>query len=301
MKMIQMIRKILKFPLQIVIFIRYISEFLLVISLILISISLPFRLTSWFFGLIVANIGIFITPSNRIKNNLRFIYPLMDETLIHSLTKRIWFNAGRFLGETPHFFLKSWKSLKKYVKVENEDALLKYAMENKPIVIITEHIGNWWFTSKFISHNKVKMFSIFRKPNNPLINFIYLIDHSKRIAKGSSGMKKVVEVLKNNGVISIFQDHRDDDGIRIPLVGKEAATSDFFAKIAIKYKSVVVRAICTRDKFHPTRFTLNFKEIYNPDKDKFTVEELTRLGNDVISQDIQENRDQWFWLHRRWK
>ncbi len=295
-------RKLLDILLIFVKFCRHIVEFILFISVVIIGNLIPFRASSWLFGMIFANLGIFLPPSHRILNNLRFIYPLMDEIFVRSLTKKIWFNTGRFAGETPHFFFRSWRSLRKYVTLENEDILINYAQKKQSVIIILEHIGNWWFVGKFLSFHGITAYAIYRKPNNPLINLVYKVDNNKKIAKGSLNMKQIITAISAGSPISIFQDHRDGNGIPLPLLDKTAMTSVFFAKLATKYNLPVIGINCLRQPMRETKFTMKFSEIYHPDKDgKTSPEALARIVNDHISRDIQQNKWQWFWLHRRWK
>lgn len=284
---------------------RYLIEFLFVFFIFVFCNLIGFRLSSFLIGNLFLIIGSIIPQSNRIKNNLRFIYPLMEEALVKSLTKKIWFNCGRHVGEMFNMKFKKWKNLKKYINVKNEELPLEILIKfQKPCIILSSHIGNWWFISKFLSYKNIKVNGIYRNTNNSFITFFYPVKNNQKIKKGSKeDFKKLLNKINSNSneVISILQDHRDRDGIRISLLGKDAMTSTFFAKLAIKYKINVIYSSCVRDKINPLKFKMKFKNLYNAEIDTFSIEELVILANKVISEDINENREQWFWLHKRWK
>jgi len=283
---------------------KYFIEFTFVICIFILCLCLmSFRLSSFVIGYLFAFFGYLSPASKRIENNLRLIYPLMEEKFVQSMTKRIWFNTGRFIGETPYFFFLKWRSLQKCIKIENENILLDYIKKGQSVILITSHIGNWWFVSRFFQHMKSPFFAIYRAQNNPLIRFIVKISSgAKTLAKGTGEMKNIINVLKGEGnILTIFQDHRDRNGIKIPFLGVDAMTSPFFAKLAIKYNIPVIYTSCIRDKIHATKFKMKFDILHSPKDNIINIEELTKEINNKMSKDINESKEQWFWLHKRWK
>ncbi|QED23564.1 Lipid A biosynthesis lauroyl acyltransferase [Candidatus Deianiraea vastatrix] len=286
-----------------VFFIRYIIEFIFLVLFFVICILFGFKISSCFGGYFM-NLFRFIPKiSARVTNNLRHVYPLMEEEFVQSLSKKIFFTTGRMVGETPHFFVKKWSRLQKYVQVENHEIIEDYIKNNESIIIITGHFGNWWFITKFIEYLKIPLYSIYRRQNNPLIDFfVHNASYGKNLRKNTGQIKEVVKiVLKKGNALSVFADHRDINGIPMPFLGKDAMTSIFFAKIACKYNIPVIYVSCLRKKNKPTEFVMKFQTIRHKDDDRFTPETLAQAANDQFSLDISENREQWFWLHKRWK
>lgn len=278
---------------------RYLIEFILAAILILICIAMPMMVSAFMLGKLCYFLGPITSASRRIKENLRLIYPIMDEKMINTLSKQIWYHFGRFIGETPHFLVKSWRLFQKNIKIENYEVVQNLSSRGA-ILFITSHIGNWWVISKFLESNGLFMNSIYRQPNNPLVKFIWKISKGKKIQKGrQSEMRKLIEAIKSGEHVSIFQDHRERNGERIDFLGQEAATSDYFAKLALRYNLPIVYCSAVREKLNVNKFRLRFKKIEFDSSLKSV--ELTLLVNDIIGQDIRDNREQWFWLHKRWK
>lgn len=280
---------------------RWLIEFILFILIIVVSNVIGFTISSYIFGKIFGFLGPKLPFTKRIEQNLRFIYPLMEESFVQTMSRQIWINTGRFVGETPIFFIRKWKYLQKFVQYYDISQVINIIKSGKSVILISSHIGNWWLFGKLFQKYNLTMHSIYRAPNNPLINLVYKANHGERLKKHTSDMRKIIPLVKGGNIISIFQDHRDRDGIICPLLGKNCATSTFFAKLAIKYNAYVIYTSAVRTKDNPTKFIIECKEVYNPNIDNLTEEELTIKGNQFISQDISENREQWFWLHKRWK
>jgi len=289
----------------IIAFILYIIEFVFVINLILITRLIPFKISSFIFGNLLGNIFYRTSFSSRIKNNLRKIYPLSEEEFINSMTKKIWINTMRFIAETSHFLLGSGAGLlKKNVQFKNEKMIIDLLkIEQKSVIILTSHIGNWWFVGKFFKLHKIPATSFYKATKNPFTRFIVKAGSMKLIEKNEINPVTVIKTLKGKGnALFTFQDHREFGGEKLKLLGHDAMTSVFFAKLAIKYQIPVMYTSCIRDKIKPTKFNITFQEIYNPESDKeIDFLSLTQKANDVISADIEENKEQWFWLHKRWK
>lgn len=300
--MIKRLKKITKLPILFVKYIQYFVEFLFVSFFFIISRIMPFRFSSFFLGNLIGKLFSLTTISKRISNNLRLIYPLMDEQFVKSMTKKIWVNTARFVAETPHFFCSKFSKFSKIVNIEGDEDLVQ-SLKSGSAILITSHIGNWWFIGKFLKYKKIETFSIYKKTKNPLTSFVVKAGSMNLIEKHGGEMSKIIKVIKGNGkIFTIFQDHRESNGEILKLMGVDALTSTFFAKIAIKYNLNVFYTSCTRGKLDSVKFSMKFKKIFDPNENSNMDEKtLTQMANDVISKDIDENKEQWFWLHKRWK
>ncbi len=294
-----LIKKIKLIP----VFTIYIIEFIFIVNLLLITRLIPFRISSFIFGNLLGKIFYHTSFSSRIKNNLRKIYPLSEESFINSMTKKIWINAMRFIAETSHCLGFGVSLLRKNVKFTNEEHLLDLVKKGKSSIILTSHIGNWWFLGKFFKLHKMSVSSFYRSTKNPFTRFIFKAGSMELIEKNHMNPAKVGKIIKSKGKsLLIFQDHREFGGEKLKLLGQDAMTAVFFAKIATKHQIPVIYTSCIRNKIKPTKFNMTFQKIYDPESDK-NIEffELAQKANDVISADIEANKEQWFWLHKRWK
>jgi len=295
-------KKIIFFVGRILLIFRYILELKILLDVIIFARLMPFRLSSWFFGNLFKMIGPITPFSSRIKNNLRLVYPLMEEKFVHSLTKQIWMHTGRMIGEMPHLFCRKYKKFSKKIDIINAEILTKYHNQNKPTILMLSHMGNWWLIGKYVKKCGISSNAIYRRPNNPLIKFMWKISNAKMIEKSSLNMRDIIRISKTNELLSILQDHRDRDGIALPFLGINASTATFLAKFAIKYKIPIIYGHCVRDKFKPSKFIMKFDEFFDPEvSPSIGIEELTKAANRKMSKEIEENREQWFWLHKRWK
>ena len=148
----------------------------------------------------------------------------------------------------------------------------------------------------------VPVLSIFRRPNNPIVNFLikYLRSNLPMAPKGKEGAKQLIYSLKKGTSIGLVIDQKMNDGIKVPFFNKPAMTSDALAQLCLRIKSLVVPVEVERIK--NTNFKITFHDplkITKNGKSKTPVQIMTEV-NLIMEKWIRKNPGQWLWLHRRW-
>ena len=274
-------------------------EFFIFISLLKVLTIFTFNQTSKFGSMLVGFFGRYTRYNKIINNNLgvlNFNKNLIDEITIKNLQQ-----TGRVFFEFLNLEKFDWNNL----EVKNNYNLEKIKNYRGSRIFISAHIGNWEITRNHLLNQGFCLHSVYRQANNSKIdNFI----QSKRYKenaffykKGSESAKNMIKALKDNEDLALLVDQRDSSGPFINFFGKEAYTTDGFASLALKYKTMICPVYTVRNNDNSFQFIydnpLPYNEFKNCDSKKLTQ----KIYSDYYEKWIFKNPEQWLWAHERWR
>lgn len=274
-------------------------EFFIFICLLKVLTIFTFNQSSKFGSILVGFFGRYTRYNKIINNNLsvlNFNKNLIDEITIKNLQQ-----TGRVFFEFLNLEKFDWNNL----EVKNNYNLEKIKNYRGSRIFISAHIGNWEITRNHLLNQGFSLHSVYRQANNSKIdNFI----QSKRYKenaffykKGSESAKNMIKALKNNEDLALLVDQRDSSGPFINFFGKEAYTTDGFASLALKYKTMICPVYTVRNNDNSFQFIydnpLPYNEFKNCDSKKLTQ----KIYSDYYEKWIFKNPEQWLWAHERWR
>jgi KDO2-lipid IV(A) lauroyltransferase len=227
--------------------------------------------------------------------------PEKNEKEITKIIKDMWENLGKVAGEYPHLSKISPEKNNK-IQIYGKKHLLLVKKTKTPAIFFSGHLANWEILPNVAIKNGVPVLSIFRRPNNPFINFLikYIRSNLPMAPKGKEGARQLIYSLKKGRSIGLVIDQKMNDGIEVPFFNKPAMTSDALAQLCLRIKSLVIPVQVERMK--NTNFKITFhnplKIIKNGQK-KTPLQIMTEV-NLIMEKWIRKNPGQWLWLHRRW-
>ena len=262
---------------------------------------LPLNISSFVMGKLSSLIGPRLGVSKKAYNNIKNVMPEKNDKETLKIIKGMWENLGKVIGEYPHL-KKLVPEKNNKIKVYGKKNLLLIKRTRTPAIFFAAHLANWEILPIAAIKNGVPVLSIFRKPNNPIVNFLikYLRSDLPMAPKGKEGAKKVIYSLRNGISIGLVIDQKMNDGIEVPFFNKPAMTSDALAQLCLRIKSLVVPVQVERIK--NTNFKITFHDPIKISKNgvkKSSFQIMTEV-NLIIEKWIRKNPKQWLWLHRRW-
>jgi KDO2-lipid IV(A) lauroyltransferase len=115
------------------------------------------------------------------------------------------------------------------------------------------------------------------------------------VAKGRQAAKGLLSRLRQGGHAGILVDQKQNDGVPVPLFGREAMTGTLAADLAQRFAAPIVPIKVTR--LEGARFRIEaFAPLELPAE---RLAALTAL-NALIERWVRETPGQWLWQHRRW-
>ena len=262
---------------------------------------LPLGISSFLMGKLSSLIGPRLGVTKKAYNNIKNVMPEKNEKEITKIIKDMWENLGKVAGEYPHLSKLDPEKNNK-IQVYGKKNLLLIKKTKTPAIFFSGHLANWEISPIAAIKNGVPVLSIFRRPNNPFINFLikYLRSNLPMAPKGKEGAKQLIYSLKKGRSIGLVIDQKMNDGIKVPFFNKPAMTSDALAQLCLRIKSLVVPVQVERIK--NTNFKITFHnplKITKNGQNKTPIQIMTEV-NLIMEKWIRKKPGQWLWLHRRW-
>ena len=230
-----------------------------------------------------------------------------------ALAKSFYSHLATSFKEMIQLRFMSEKKLKQMVEVKGHEHLLDVAKQNKGVLVVTGHFGNWEFAplggilnfKQFSGH-----FHFIRKNlSNQTIEKILFNRYAKfglHVIFKKNAMQKVTEALdKNHAVIFVLDQHAiisNKDGIAVEFFNKKAGTYRSLASISRHTGVPVVPAAGYR--LPNGKHVLEFYEPIAWQEYATTSESLyknTLRYNQALEKIILAHPEQWMWMHKRWK
>jgi KDO2-lipid IV(A) lauroyltransferase len=254
-------------------------------------------------GKIFEIIGPLFRSKRLIQSNIKKAIPNIKFERLNEITKSMWNNYGRVFAE--YMFIKDFNEgkLKNNLKIEGQDILDNIKKTDKPVIFISGHLANFELMAMHIEKSGVKLSAIYRPLNNIFLNKIMERIRRKyickfQIKKGITGVRKIINLLKDNYSTALMIDQRVSEGIEVNFFNQKALTTTIPAQLIKKYNIEVVPVCIERiDK-------INFKITISKPltlSNHNSVENITENLNLVLEKMILKNPEQWIWSHNRWR
>ena len=266
------------------------------------AMSLPYSKRVPFTGRSVSLVAGLVGWRKRIRDNLALINPAMPEHEIRKLIQTVPNNVGRTLIE-----IWSGTEFRERVREipftgKGVSALEEAKAENRPVVLITGHFGNYDAPRAALIERGYRVGGLYIPMANGFFNDRY-VEAISRIgtpvferSSSGKGQKEMVRFLKSGGAVGLVADHFMEHGVPIEFLGRPAKTSLNPAKMAIRYDALFVPIYGLR-----LNDGISFDIIVDEPIPHGDPVEMTRTATASLERLVRRHPEQWFWIHRRWK
>lgn len=259
-------------------------------------------LLSWKFTLLLRIIGY---RKKVVYTNLSNAYPNKTKEEIHRIANDFYRYFGRLLAESLKLFSISKSEIRKRVSFKNEDLIKTYLKEDRDVIVVMGHYGNWeWGLLATTLYFYDEMVAIYKPLSSDFWN-----NKMKTIRSKFSGtmvsMKESVRYLLRKsdkgrliGIVTDQTPSSEEINYWINFLNQKTPVFLGTEKLAKKLNSPIFFAK-VNPKSHNC-YEIEFELLTNNPKD--TVEgEITNLHSKRLEKDINNNPAYWLWSHRRWK
>ena len=287
---------------------KYFFEFISVISLFSVFKIIGLKNASNLGGILGRFIGPLFRSKLIIKQNINIGLGDIDEKKETEIINGMWSNIGRTFAE--YVFLKDFKLNRTdfdHMKLDGLKYLEEIKKSNEPVIFYSGHFANFELMAMELDKFGIKCAAIYRPLNNfflnPLMEYLrmkYICPN--QIPKGRSGMREIINRVKNGYSIALMVDQRVGEGPRISFFNQPAQTTTIPAQLSLKYDCKLVPISLKR--VGDISFEMTVHEPYKiqktGDADQDT-KNITLKINQIIEKMIIKNPTQWLWSHNRWK
>jgi len=283
--------------------VKYFFQFLFFIFFFFLFKIFGFKISSLIGGKLFETIGPIFRSKELISSNIKKAIPNINSKDLKKISRLMWNNYGRIFAE--YVFIKSFRSgkLNTRISVQGQDILDKIKKNNQQVVFISGHFSNFELMAMHLERTGIKLSAIYRPLNNIFLNIIMENIRKKyicknQIKKGIGGIKKIIQLKKQNYSTALMIDQRVSEGIKSNFFNSPALTTTIPAQLVKKFKIPVVPIFIERVN------NLNFKiTIRKPVNFTNTdsIQKITDDLNKILETMILHKPEQWIWSHNRWK
>ncbi len=195
--------------------------------------------------------------------------------------------------------------LRAQVTFENREAVDALLSENRGIIFVSAHFGNWELGGAALSSLITPVSSIYKEFSNSSFD-PYLLEartnHKMKLAEKNGALKHIAKALKGGRSILLMIDQASNPraGVKIDFFGHETYQTSTPAQLAHKFNTPIVGVyIVSTDEQH---YTITFEtpiEVKN--NDERAILEATQTQANDLEKVIRTHPKLWFWCHKRWK
>ncbi|MDP3301385.1 MAG: lipid A biosynthesis lauroyl acyltransferase [Sulfuricurvum sp.] len=241
-----------------------------------------------------------------IQANINFAF---QDTLNHAEKKEIehycYQNLALNLLQVMENRRNRAEELAKHVTFENREMVDLYLSQNRPIIFISAHHGNWEIGAASLAALITPITSIYKGLDNDAFN-PYLLEartrHRLNLVEKNGAIKHLARALKNNQCVSLLIDQSSNakSGIKADFFNHPTYHTSAAAQLSRKYNAPIIALYIDTDD--EENYTIRFEEpIEVKGDDEQAIIDATQRQVDDLEKVIRDNPKFWFWCHKRWK
>jgi KDO2-lipid IV(A) lauroyltransferase len=247
-------------------------------------------------------------PHRRIvRRNLKFVYPEWTPKRIKATSLKIFQNIGITFMEVLQIICLPKDEILCRTKIKGKKILLEAIKENKGVILISAHLGNWEIVIPYLSALGLRTSAVGRRLRVKLLNRL-IVGLRTRFGTISidkeDGMPKMMRSVREGKILGIMIDQgtQSSMGVKINFFNRAVTATPAPALIALRCKCPVVPIFGVREIDGSLTIIVNPPLRLTRTKDlKADLKTNMQLMNDVIEKTVRAYPEQWFWVHKRWK
>lgn len=222
---------------------------------------------------------------------------------IKRMLKSMYARMAETFAEVLCFTKVNDKYIERYIKIENNENFWKAHKENKGVILLTAHFGNWELSGIVSSLKGFPLYVLAREQSmkrlNELINRLRESKGLKVVRKGIT-TRYIVKALHECKMIGMVTDQdAGKDGVITEFFGRPVSTASGPYRFASRTGAVILPAFMVRIKGPYHRLVI--EKPVNIEKQDNNLLPFIQRYNNLLQSYVSKYYDQWLWLHRRWK
>ncbi|RKZ00571.1 MAG: hypothetical protein DRQ13_00095 [Ignavibacteriae bacterium] len=267
-----------------------------------------------------------LNTSRKLSGFLTFIFyyliPIRKKTVLENLTnafseydekkiQNIAYNAyNSFLTafiEILYLAKISKQELEAAVNCPNKDLIETKFREEKGVILLSAHFGNWEYVAASVALQLNLPFSVVVKPQrNPYVsdwmNNVRTRWNNDIVSLGLS-IRKIYQTLKEKKIVAMVADQRGpQESIKVEFFGRKVSVYVGPVVLALKTGAPILYGIPVRQKDNSYKIVMHEISKDNlPENDEEKIIELSQRHTTYLESFIRKHPEQWLWMHKRWK
>ena len=285
-----------------------ILEYILFLSLSclirLLGINISRRLSS-----VLALFFFYLVPIRKSTTieNLKNAFPDFDKEKIKTIAFNSYKSFCITLIEILYMPAMTNDEIKKQVHCTNPGLIRNKFDEQKGVILLSAHFGNWEYVATSVAAQLSLPFSVVVKAQrNPYVtnwlNKTRVKWNNKIIPLGIS-IRQTYQTLRNKNIVAMVADQRGpQEAIKVRFFGRDVSVHTGPAVLALKTGAPILYGIPVRKEDHFYETTMTEISTENlPDSYEEKIKEVSQRHMSYLETYIRKYPEQWLWMHKRWK
>jgi len=195
----------------------------------------------------------------------------------------------------------------KYIHFSGLEKISERLVNNKPVIFITGHCGNWELLGYSLSVLGHSVAAVARPLDNPLVNDWVLGIREKyglQIITKWGSVPILQDIISGGGNIGFIADQNAGGrGMFVPFFGRLASTYKSIGLLAMRY-NVPVACVHAKRLHGQFKYEISMTDYIEPhdwSEQPDPLYYITARYNRAIETMVRNAPEQYLWLHRRWK
>lgn len=256
-------------------------------------------------GALTRAIGPFFPETRYADENLKEVFPDWDAARRRRTILGVWENLGRTAAEFAHLEEFNPGEIGGRLDVVGAEKVGAHAGKG-PLIFVSGHFANWEVMADVLDYAGLRFALVYRAANNPLVDELIIKTRARSMSKlqtpkGGSGTRAIIDLMADGCSVAMLVDQKQNSGITVPFLGREAKTATTAARLALRFKAPIIPSSVERLGGARFRVTVHDPIIVEPSGDHAAdIVNVTARINESIGRAILAHPEQWLWLHRRW-
>ena len=250
-------------------------------------------------------------PRDQIIANTRLIYPDWAEEERTKFARRVMRSIGRNAIDFVRLPRYTPGDIGTIADFEGSDRLRRCLEKGKGVIGLSAHMGCWELVPLLLRAEGFEIGVVYRRSSDPLLER-YITSRRQRMGVTThdrdADARGILRKLQSNAIVGLLIDVRTRvDSVKVPFLGRPAWTPLGAARLAMRTGAPVVPILghMRPDGRHSFRVGEEVAILRpRPHADREDVrraeEENTARCNEVLGKLLEENIEQWAWVHPRW-
>ncbi len=243
-----------------------------------------------------------------VLTNLRRSFPERSNHWHKDIARKTYLHIARVYFDLFALFQVSNDRFEQVVKSVNSEVADDALKENRGVIVILFHFGNWELAADWFARKGYKVAAVAARLKNPLAHRLIFETRMKNglqlFKKGKRGNIKIIRYLEKDHILFMIADQdARKNGIWIKYFNQWSSSFRGPVLFAQRRQSPVILCTCLMDgngkyNIHFERFSM---EVPKENEQESPVHYLTQSYTNYFENLIRQYPEQYYWLHRRWK
>jgi KDO2-lipid IV(A) lauroyltransferase len=243
-----------------------------------------------------------------VLENLRLAFPEMTPEDHRDMAQAMWQHLLLMVVEIAHanrvIHKTTWR---KHLRIHGMEEIVRTLWLDRPKVILSGHYGNFELAAYLFGLFGLRIFSVARELDNPLLDrFVTKFRESRgqKILPKKGSAPDVAQVLDENGAIGLLGDQAAGPrGCWVEFFGQPASVHKAIGVFALSASAPVM--VCSATRRHGLfDYDLRVEGIADPaagGPEASDLKSLSQWYTSLLEGAVRREPAQYWWVHRRWR